>query len=103
MKRLFDTIICDIEKMHELFLLEYRSIEKFVNFEQFHKKTTAKITSWNWHLRLDHCRSKMINQFKKIENIEMNENDISKIVQCDIWAISKIHCIVQRASSAETT
>lgn len=45
MKRLFDTIICDIEKMHELFLLEYRSIEKFVNFEQFHKKTTAKITS----------------------------------------------------------
>jgi hypothetical protein len=103
MKCLFDTIICDIEKKYKLFLLEYRSVEKFVNAVQSHKTTIAKTTSWNWHLRLNHCRSEMINQLKKIENVEMIENDVSKIVQCDTCAIFKKHRIIQRASSTKTT
>ncbi len=66
-----DAMICDIEKKHDLSFLKYRSIEKFVNVIQSHKKILAKTISWNWHLRLKHCRSKIINQFKKIDEIEV--------------------------------
>jgi hypothetical protein len=61
-----DVMICDIEKKHDLFLLKYRFVEKFVNEVQSHKKILTKTIFWNWHLRLKHCRSKMINQLKKI-------------------------------------
>ncbi len=66
-----DVMICDIEKKHDLFLLKYRFVEKFVNVIQSHKKILTKTISWNWHLRLKHCRSKMINQLKKIDEIEI--------------------------------
>jgi hypothetical protein len=71
MNKLIDAMICDIEEKHNLFFLKYRSIEKFVNSIQSHKKILTKRISWNWHLRLEHCRSEMINQFKKIEKIEV--------------------------------
>jgi hypothetical protein len=71
MNKSIDAMICDIEKKHDLSFLKYRSVEKFVNVVQFHKKILAKTTSWNWHLRLEHCRSKMINQLKKIDEIEV--------------------------------
>jgi hypothetical protein len=29
--KLIDVIICDIEKKHDLFLLKYRFVEKFIN------------------------------------------------------------------------
>ncbi len=101
MNKLIDVIICDIEKKHDLFLLKYRSIEKFVNTVQFHKKILAKTISWNRHLRLKHCRSKMINQLKKIDEIEVTQEDASKIVQCDTCAISKMHRLIQQTSSAK--
>ncbi len=66
-----DAVICDIEKKHDLSFLKYRSVEKFVNAVQFRKNILAKTISWNWHLRLKHCRSKMINQLKKIDEIEV--------------------------------
>ncbi len=66
-----DVIICDIKKKHDLLLLKYRFVEKFVNVIQSHKKILTKTIFWNWHLRLKHCRSKMINQFKKINEIEV--------------------------------
>jgi hypothetical protein len=56
-----DVMICDIEKKHDLFFLKYRFVEKFVNIVQSHKKILAKTIFWNWHLRLKHCRSKIIN------------------------------------------
>jgi hypothetical protein len=31
MNKLIDAMICDIEKKHDLFLLKYRSVDKFVN------------------------------------------------------------------------
>ncbi len=96
-----DVVICDIEKKHDLFFLKYRSIEKFVNAVQFHKKILAKTISWNWHLRLKHCRSKMINQLKKIDEIEVTQENASKIVQCDTCAILKMHRLIQRTSSAK--
>ncbi len=96
-----DVMIWDIKKKHDLFLLKYRFIEKFVNSIQSHKKTLTKLISWNWHLRLKHCRSKMINQFKKIDEIEMIQENASKIVHCDTCAISKMHRLIQRTSSVK--
>jgi hypothetical protein len=75
-----DAMICDIEKKHDLSFLKYRSIEKFVNAVQSHKKILAKTIFWNWYLRLNHCRSEIINQLKKIDEIEVIQKDVSKIV-----------------------
>jgi hypothetical protein len=97
-----DVMICDIEKKHDLSLLKYRFVEKFVNAIQSHKKILAKTISWNWHLRLKHCRSEMINQLKKIDEIEMIQKNASKIVQRDTCAISKMHRLIQRTSSTRT-
>jgi hypothetical protein len=94
-----DVMICDIKKKHDLSLLKYRFVEKFVNSIQSHKKTLTKSISWNWHLRLEHCRSKMINQFKKIDEIEVTQENASKIVHCDTCAMSKMHRLIQRTSS----
>jgi hypothetical protein len=96
-----DVIICDIEKKHDLSFLKYRFVEKFVNAVQSHKKILAKTILWNWHLRLKHCRSKMINQLKKIDEIEIIQKNASKIVQCDTCTISKMHRLIQRTSSAK--
>ncbi len=101
MNKSIDAVICDIEKKHDLSLLKYRSMKKFVNSVQSHKKILTKTIFWNWHLRLEHCRSKMINQLKKIEKIEVTQEDASKIVQCDTCAISKMHRLIQRKSSAK--
>jgi hypothetical protein len=97
-----DVMICDIEKKHDLLFLKYRFVEKFVNAVQFHKKILAKTIFWNWHLRLRRCRSKMINQLKKINEIEIIQKNASKIVQCNTCAISKMHRLIQRTSSAKT-
>ncbi len=102
MNKSIDAMICDIEKKHDLSFLKYRSIEKFVNSIQSHKKILTKTISWNWHLRLKHCRSEMINQLKKIDEIEVTQEDALKIVQCDSCAISKMHRLIQRKSSAKT-
>jgi hypothetical protein len=97
-----DVMICDIEKKHDLFLLKYRFVEKFVNAIQSHKKILTKTILWNWHLRLKHCRSEMINQLKKINEIEITQKNASKIVQCNTCAISKMHRLIQRTSSTRT-
>ncbi len=71
---------CDIKKRHKLFLLKYRFVEKFVNAMQSHKKTIAKTTSSNCHLRLNYCRSEIINHFKKIDEIKITQKKTSKTV-----------------------
>ncbi len=101
MNKSIDAMICDIEKKHDLFFLKYRSVEKFVNAVQSHKKILTKTIFWNWHLRLKHCQSEMINQLKKIDEIEVIQKNASKIVQCDTCAISKMHRLIQRTSSAK--
>jgi hypothetical protein len=96
-----DVMICDIEKKHDLSFLKYRFVEKFVNAIQSHKKILAKTIFWNWHLRLKHCRSKMINQLKKIDEIEITQKNASKIVQYNTCAISKMHRLIQETSSVK--
>jgi hypothetical protein len=44
----------------------------------------------------------MINQLKKIDEIEIIQKNASKIVQCDTCAISKMHRLIQKTSSAKT-
>jgi hypothetical protein len=44
----------------------------------------------------------MINQLKKIDEIEVTQKNASKIVQCDTCAISKMHRLIQRKSSTRT-
>jgi hypothetical protein len=102
MNKSIDAMICDIEKKHDLLFLKYWSIEKFVNAVQSRKNILTKTISWNWHLRLKYCRSKMINQFKKINKIEITQENASKIVQYDTCAISKMHRLFQRTSSTRT-
>ncbi len=101
MNKLIDAMICDIEKKHDLSFLKYRSVEKFVNSVQSHKKILTKTMFWNWHLRLKHCRLEMINQLKKIDEIEVTQENASKIVQCDTCAILKMHRLIQRKSLAK--
>jgi hypothetical protein len=43
----------------------------------------------------------MINQLKKIDEIEIIQKNASKIVHCDTWAISKMHRLIQRTSSTK--
>ncbi len=84
-----------------LVFLKYRLIKKFVNAIQSHKKILTKTISWNWHLRLKSCRSEMINQLKKIDEIEVIQKNASKIVECNMCAISKMHRLIQRTSSTK--
>jgi hypothetical protein len=42
----------------------------------------------------------MINQLKKIDEIEVTQENASKIVQCNTCAISKMYRLIQRKSSA---
>jgi hypothetical protein len=44
----------------------------------------------------------MINQLKKIDEIEVTQENASKIVQCDTCAILKMHRLIQRKSSVRT-
>jgi hypothetical protein len=91
MNKFIDAMIYDIEKKHDLSFLKYRLIEKFVNTIQSHKKILTKTTFWNWYLRLKHYRSQMNNQLKKIDEIEVTQENASKFVQCDTCAISEMH------------
>jgi hypothetical protein len=103
MNKSIDEVIFDIEKKHDLSLLKYKLVEKFVNAIQSYKKILSKTNFWNWHLRLKHCRSEMINQLKKIDEIEVIQENASKIVQRDTCAIFKMHCLIQRTSSTRKT
>ncbi len=95
-------MICDIEKKHELSFLKYRVVEKFVNVVQSHKKILAKTISWNWYLRLMHCRSEIINHLKKVDEIKIIQENVLKIVQYNTYAIFKTHCLIQCTSLAKT-
>jgi hypothetical protein len=61
------------------------------------------MTSWNWHLRLNHCRSKIINYLKKTDEIKITQKKTSKIIQCNTCAILRIYRLIQRKSSTKAT
>jgi hypothetical protein len=96
------TKVCEISMHCNVFLLKYNFVDqlnKHANSIQSRKFTVTKATPWFWHLRLSHCRSKMIHQLKKIDDIEMikeNEDESSKSVKCETCAVSKMHRLMQK-------
>jgi hypothetical protein len=93
-----NTKVCKISMHCNVLLLEFNLI-KHAYSVQSRKFTVTKATSWLWHLRLNHCRSEMIHQLKKIDDIEMikeNENESSKSVECETCAVLKMHRLMQK-------
>jgi hypothetical protein len=100
--------ICEIQKRFEMHLLEYNLVSRndqlMTNSIQLSKNIMIKAISWQWHQRLEHCRSQMINHLSKEWVISRNESDseIFKTIKCEICAVFKMHRLVQKQSSART-
>jgi hypothetical protein len=72
------------------------------NSIQLSKNIMIKATSWQWHRRLRHCRSQMIDHLSE-EWISNNDDSASKTIKCEICAVFKMHRLVQKTSTARIT
>jgi hypothetical protein len=72
------------------------------NSIQFSKNIMIKAISWQWHQRLEHCRSQMIDHLSK-EWVSNNDDSASKTIKCEIYAVFKMHRLVQKAATARIT
>jgi hypothetical protein len=81
-------------------LLEYNLIsdQQMTNSIQLSKNIMIKAISWQWHQRLEHCRSQMIDHLSK-EWIT-SDDAASKTIKCETCAVFKMHRLVQKQSSA---
>jgi hypothetical protein len=70
------------------------------NSIQFSKDIMIKAISWQWHQRLKHCRSQMIDHLSKEWII--SDDAAFKTIKCEICAVFKMHRLVQKQSSART-
>jgi hypothetical protein len=105
------TQICEIQERFEMQLLEYNLIsrnnqtiiisrnDETTNSIQLSKNIMIKAISWQWHQRLEHCRSQMIDHLSK-EWVSNNDDSASKTIKCQICAVFKMHRLVQKQSSA---
>ena len=97
--------ICKIQIHYRLTVLEYnemqsKSKQSHAYAVQLHH--SKKATSWIWHLRLNHCRSKVVKIFWKIENANIrvkNNEKLSRTIFCETCSIFKMHKIVNRRST----
>jgi hypothetical protein len=96
--------ICEIQERFEVQLLEYnlisRNDQRMTNSVQFSKNIMIKAISWQWHQRLEHCRSQMIDHLSKEWII--SDDAASKTIKCETCAVFKTHKLVQKQSSART-
>jgi hypothetical protein len=99
--------ICQIIEKYGVFLLEFNPVaeeELIANSMQPSDKTMTKATPWIWHLRMGHCRPAVIDRLRKIEGIEVTKNENApKTINCQMCAVSKMHKLVQRSSTAKAT
>ncbi len=101
--------VCEINMQCNVLLLKFNfisleNLNKHANSIQSRKFTTTKTTSWFWHFKLDHCKLEIIHQLKKIENIEMiKRNEFSKTIDCETYAVSKMHCLMQKILAERVT
>jgi hypothetical protein len=98
-----DRQICEIQKRFEMQLLEYNFVSRnnhvsVTNSIQSSKNIMIKATLWQWHQRLEHCRSQMIDHLSK-EWIT-NDDAVRMTIKCQTCAVFKMHRLVQRQSSA---
>ncbi len=93
--------ICDIQMRYNLLILEdEENSEMIANFVQ--SRTTAKATSWVWHLRLRHCHSTVIEKLKVLnKDITVKKEEESKTIKCETCSLSKMHRIVQKSFTAK--
>jgi hypothetical protein len=73
-------------------------MRQMTNSIQLSKNIMIKAISWQWHQRLEHCRSQMIDHLSKEWIIERIET--SKTIKCEICAVFKMHRLVQKQSTA---
>jgi hypothetical protein len=102
--------VCEIQKRFKVQLLEYNFIsrnnqtiiskdDETTNSVQSSKNIMIKATSWQWHRRLKHCRSQMIDHLSK-EWVSNNDDSASKTIKCEICAVFKMHRLMQKTSTA---
>jgi hypothetical protein len=100
------TQVCEIQRRFEMQLLEYTLISRddqmMTNSMQSSRNIIVKAISWQWHRRLEHCRSQMIDHLSKEWITSNADNEVFKTIKCQICAVSKMHKLVQRQSSAKT-
>ncbi len=100
--------VCEISMHFNVLLLKFNSIDQMLNkqanFVHSSKVIMTKATSWFWHLRLEHCKLEVIDQLKKIDDIEMISDDkkASKTINCETCAVSKMHRIMTKDSADRT-
>jgi hypothetical protein len=75
--------------------------QMMTNSIQLSKNIMIKAILWQWHLRLEHCRSQMIDHLSK--DWITSDDATSKTIKCQICAVFKMHRLVQKASSARIT
>lgn len=91
--------ICEINEHYDLSTLKFNAMffDWLINI--INPWYPEKAISWIWHLRFDHCRSRMIEKLKHIEGVEVLKNDVFKSIECITWVVSKMHQIINRNST----
>jgi hypothetical protein len=96
--------ICDIQMRYNLLILEFADENSEMTANSVQSRTTAKATSWVWHLRLGHCHSTVIEKLKVLnKKITVKKEEESKTIKCETCALSKMHRIVQKFFTAKAT
>ena len=91
--------ICEIEKHFGLPIVEFNeTADLLINLVQ--SRHSEKATSWIWHLRLSHAEPEIIQQLKKIDEVEVIVGQAPKTVNCETCAVFKMHEIIKRAPTA---
>ena len=96
-----DQKICMLEKHFDFFILKFNAMfsDLIINTIQFCH--FEKMISWIWHLKIKYCKSKIIQHFKKLNEVKMLINETSKIVNCETCAVSKMHEMMNRVFTAK--
>ena len=94
----FEAIICDIQKHFDLAIFEFNSISSQILANSMQSRNQIRVIFWMWHLRLEHCRLKVIDQLKKYEGLKIIKiNDTAfKTVNCTTCAVSKMHQLINQ-------
>jgi hypothetical protein len=107
-----DVLVFELKKHFDLYIVEYNSVEHveiYANFVNSKNSTFVVLKGifWKFHLRLDHCQSKVINQLINQKIIELIKDDHDqatlKTIKCKTCAIFKMHSLVFKISITKVT
>lgn len=95
--------ICEMEEHYNLSILEFNEMPVGWSVNAINLRHPEKATLWVWHLRLGHCRPQVIDQIRKIPDVEVLKGEAPKSVHCTTCAVSKMHEIIQRSPAGRAT